>query len=319
MENDQNQVTIDDVERWADSLGYSADSRLGRYRYDSTRSLYVVRDVDRKFGSPVVSVEGDDIIVSRADNDTWTAPEECVDAVLRMGGTIRWAEDTESGQALIVIQIYWEGLRAHNIELDILLSWTEDKLAKCDPPQRLSTVVDWTVAIRTYIVVMGRLKIRHPLELKHGPDIYVPTEHYDAVIQRIAGPSFWRPEWLIFETDLWKLSIYCGNRREREGTKRANWRWKKPYPRIRAEFLEAVIIVAHLDGGEKRYMIDPYNDAVDRDAAILKMRDNRHLAVVEIIERRTEKLDADGWPILEDFQATMTRATTRVLRLNQQS
>lgn len=310
-------VTIEEIETWADSVGYAADSRLGVYPFGDGRQLWVIEG-DHETGAPIVVVDDEiSVTLHRAHDDYWKASGSFVAAVLRLGGTIEWADPVDgAGRSIVVVQLPSAAGGTIIVALEELRGWFDRTLSPL-----VGVLVDaietWVIGIRTWLVMHQGVEIRHPLELRVGRDIYVPTESYDAVVQTIAGPSWWRPEWIVVETDLFKLSIYAGSRKERRDMKRTNWRWKKPYLRIRQEFLPSVAIVAVRDGGERVHMVDPYGDAVDRVKAASVMFDRRSFEPVETVERLQVGREADGWPILEPYETTHARALTRALKLNE--
>lgn len=125
------------------------------------------------------------------------------------------------------------------------------------------------------------------LEVRYGTSgIYVPPEEYEHVIT-VIREGFIRPAWIVVETDLWKLSIYTGSeqsRRALQGHGRLSFRRKKPYTRLRPEYVPCVHLVSWPVGDERVFAIDPYHDAVDRKTAAALMQDHRIFRVEATLE-----------------------------------
>lgn len=99
-------VILHDVEQWADSMGYVAHRRLGVYPFPGGRKLWVVREDLPTGAGPTFSQPSDtDIILTWPRGETFDTYQGLVDAVLEVGGTIRWAEDSTTGRSFAGIDL----------------------------------------------------------------------------------------------------------------------------------------------------------------------------------------------------------------------
>jgi hypothetical protein len=110
-------TTMHDIERWADSKGYIIHRQMGVFPFPDGRKIWIVRDTTGTVETPRIEENAKNITLTWPHDEIFEIYPRLPEAILAMGGTIRWAEDTATASHFAGIDLGLpELLRIEDVE-----------------------------------------------------------------------------------------------------------------------------------------------------------------------------------------------------------